>query len=60
MLIDKEFNKVCEQMLRTQRTYAGLMYKKLGELENVEIYETEENNSSVPETGYKPIKKGDT
>lgn len=60
MLIQKELEKTYKQMLRLQRLYAGLMYKNLGELENVKLLETEENNSSVPEGDYKPIKKGDT
>ncbi|NLX92535.1 MAG: alpha-mannosidase [Clostridiales bacterium] len=60
MLVHKEFEKVYTQMTRVQRTYAELMYKKLGELENVEVFETQENNGSVPMADYKPIKKGET
>jgi len=43
MLIDKEYSKVRERMMRTQRTYAGFMYKKPGKLTDIEIYETKEN-----------------
>ena len=60
MLVHKEFEKVYTQMTHVQRTYAGLMYKKLGELENIKVFETEENNSSVPASGYRSIEKGET
>ena len=59
MLNEAQLHRTFEKIQLLKDQLAGRMFQKVGELQNVELFETEEHIYKIPTTGYRPIARGE-
>ncbi|MBE6769101.1 MAG: alpha-mannosidase [Ruminococcaceae bacterium] len=59
MFNEAQLRRTFEKIVRLEEQLAGRMFRKVGELSAVELFETEEHLYRIPTEGYRPIEKGE-
>jgi len=59
MFHETQLRRTYEKIVRLKDQLASRMFQKVGELQNVELFETDEHLYTIPTEGYRPIEKGE-
>ena len=59
MIHEQQFGRTTEKFVRLEKQLLFKMFRKVGELEGVELFETKEHLYEIPTEGYRPIRSGE-